>query len=120
MLFRSEDTPAALLKPQITAKVKKQRQKDLMELQQIIAFENSSSCIGRVFDVIIEGRIVDKDNVYVGRTYMDGPKVDGYIFINSENELISGDIIQAKVTGANNYDLIGEIEEGSAKDEFAK
>jgi ribosomal protein S12 methylthiotransferase len=117
---KEEDTPAALLKPQITAKVKKQRQKDLMELQQIIAFENSSSCIGRVFDVIIEGRIVDKDNVYVGRTYMDGPKVDGYIFINSENELISGDIIQAKVTGANNYDLIGEIEEGSAKDEFAK
>ena len=112
---KEEDTPAALLKPQITAKVKKKRQKQLMELQQSIAFDISSSHIGRVFDVIIEGRIADKDKVYVGRTYMDGPKVDGYIFINSEEELMSGDIIQAKVTGANHYDLIGEIVEGSAK-----
>ena len=112
---KEEDTPAALLRPQVLAKVKNQRQKQLMELQQSIAFEHSSSHIGRVFDVIIEGRIADKDGVYVARTYMDGPKVDGYIFIDSEEELISGDIIQAKVTGANNYDLIGQIMEGSAK-----
>ncbi|TAH72157.1 MAG: 30S ribosomal protein S12 methylthiotransferase RimO [Anaerolineaceae bacterium] len=112
---KEEDTPAALLKPQTTARIKKQRQKELMELQQSIVFEVSSSHIGRVFDVIIEGRIADKDQVYVGRTYMDGPQVDGYIFINSEEELMSGDIIEAKVTGANNYDLIGEIVKGSAK-----
>lgn len=112
---KEEDTPAALLRPQITAKVKKHRQKELMELQQTVSFDLSASHIGREFHVIIEGRIVDKDHVYVGRTYMDGPKVDGYIFINSEEELMSGDIIQAKVTGANNYDLIGEIVEGSAK-----
>lgn len=112
---KEEDTPAALLRPQINAKIKKQRQKELMELQQEIVFEHSSSHIGRTFDVIIEGRIADKDQVYVGRTYMDGPQVDGYIFISSEEELMSGDIIEAKVTGANNYDLIGEIVEGSAK-----
>ncbi len=112
---KEEDTPAALLKPQIITKTKKQRQKELMELQQAIVFELSSSHIGREFDVIIEGRIADKDHVYVGRTYMDGPQVDGYIFIDSDEELMSGDIIQAKVTGANNYDLIGEIVEGSAK-----
>ncbi len=112
---KEEDTPAALLKPQVLAKVKKQRQKQLMELQQSIAFDHSSSHIGRIFDVIIEGRIADRDGVYVARTYMDGPKVDGYIFIDSEEELMSGDIIQAKVTGANNYDLIGQIMEGSAK-----
>ena len=113
---KEEDTPAALLKPQVLAKVKKQRQKELMELQQSIVIENSSSHIGSVFDVIIEGRIADKDHVYVGRTYMDGPQVDGYIFINSEEELMSGDIIQAKVTGANVYDLIGEIMDGSANE----
>jgi len=112
---KEEDTPAALLRPQINAKIKKQRQKELMELQQEIVFEHSSSHIGRTFDVIIEGRIADKNQVYVGRTYMDGPQVDGYIFISSEEELMSGDIIEAKVTGANNYDLIGEIVEGSAK-----
>ena len=86
-----------------------------MELQQSIVFENSSFYIGKIYDVMIEGRIVDKEQVYVGRTYMDAPQVDGYIFINSDEELMSGDIIQARVTGANNYDLIGEIVKGSAK-----
>lgn len=116
---KEEDTPAALLKPQIPSHVKKKRQKELMELQQSIVFENSSFYIGKIYDVMIEGRIVDKEQVYVGRTYMDAPQVDGYIFINSDEELMSGDIIQARVTGANNYDLIGEIVKGSAKNEFA-
>ncbi len=117
---KEEDTPAALLKPQITAAIKKKRQKELMELQQSIVFETCSSLIGRVFDVIIEGRITDKEHVYVGRSYMDAPQVDGYIFINCEDELMSGDIIQAKITSANNYDLIGKIVKGSATNEFTE
>ena len=117
---KEEDTPAALLKPQIKASVKKKRQKELMELQQSIVFDACSNNIGRILDVIIEGRIVDKEHVYVGRTYMDAPQVDGYIFINSEEELMSGDIVQVKVTGANNYDLVGELVKGSAKNEFAQ
>lgn len=117
---QEEDTPAALLKPQIKSSVKNKRQKDLMELQQSIVFEACLNHIGKIFDVIIEGRITDKEHVYVGRTYMDAPEVDGYIFINSENELMSGEIIKVKVTGANNYDLIGEIVKGSAKNEFAE
>lgn len=117
---KEEDTPAALLKPQIKASVKKKRQKQLMELQQSIVFDACSNNIGRILDVIIEGRIVDKEHVYVGRTYMDAPQVDGYIFINSEEELMSGDIVQVKVTGANNYDLVGELVKGSAKNEFAQ
>lgn len=117
---KEEDTPAAKLKPQVKASVKKKRQKELMELQQSIVFEACSNHIGNVFDVIIEGKIVDRDSVYVGRTYMDAPQVDGYIFVNSEEELISGDIVQVKVTGANNYDLIGELVKGSANNEFTE
>lgn len=117
---REEDTPAANLKPQVKSSVKKKRQKELMELQQSIVFEAGSNHIGKILDVIIEGRIVDKENVYVGRTYMDAPQVDGYIFVDSENELISGEIVKVKVTGANNYDLIGEIVKGSANYEFAE
>lgn len=116
---KEEGTPAALLKPQVAESTKKLRQSELMELQQSIVFEMASVHVGRIFDVIIEGRIADKEDVYVGRTYMDGPQVDGYIFINSVDELMSGDIIQAKVTGANNYDLIGEIVKGSTDNEFA-
>ena len=117
---QEEDTPAALLTPQIKENVKERRQQELMELQQSLVFERSSFHIGRVYDVIIDGRIIDKDDVYVGRTYMDTPGVDGYIFVNSHEELISGDILKVKVTGASNYDLIGEIVKGSADDEFAQ
>lgn len=113
---REEDTPAARLKPQITAKTKKHRRKQLMELQQSIVFEDALSHTGKIFDVLIEGRITGEEHVYVGRTYMDAPSVDGFIFISSEEELMTGDLKKVRVTGAKDYDLIGEIVKGSAKE----
>ena len=55
-----------------------------------------------------QGKVSD-ENAYVGRTYMDAPGVDGLIFINTDLDLMSGDFVRAKVTGALEYDLIGEI-----------
>ena len=49
------------------------------------------------------------ENAYVGRTYRDAPNVDGLIFINTDEELLSGDFARVKVTGAIDYDLIGEL-----------
>lgn len=112
---KEEDTPAAKLKPQITAAVKKKRQKELMKLQQSIVFEHTKSLIGNIYDVFIEGKIADEDNVYIGRTYMDAPQVDGFIFITSEQELISGEMVTAVVTEARDYDLIGELVKGSVE-----
>ncbi len=106
---KEDNTPAAKLKPQIAAKVKKLRQTELMELQQGIVFERTEELTSKVYDVIIEGKLADEEDVYIGRTYMDTPQVDGYIFINSDAMLISGDIVKAKVTGAQGYDLIGEL-----------
>ncbi len=106
---KEEQTPAAKLRPQITAKVKKQRQKEIMKLQQEIAFNRSHRLVGNSYQVLIEGRIADENNVYIGRTYMDAPSVDGFLFIHSERELISGDLVTAKVTGAKGYDLVGEL-----------
>ena len=79
-----------------------------MELQQEISMDKAQGLIGRTMEVIIEGVATDED-VYVGRTYMDAPGVDGYIFIKSEEELMSGDFAKVKVTGAMEYDLIGEL-----------
>ena len=110
---KEDNTPAASLKPQITAKVKKQRQKEIMKLQQEIVFERTQSFIGKTFEVLIEGRIADEDGVYIGRTYMDAPQVDGFVFVSSDRELISGDLVKAVITGAKGYDLIGELLEGS-------
>ena len=103
-----EDTPAASFADQIDESVKEDRQADLMELQQEIAFELAEDMIGREVLVMIEGKVAD-ENVYVGRTYKDAPNVDGLIFVESEEELMSGDFAKVKVTGALEYDLIGEI-----------
>ena len=103
-----EDTPAATFADQIDESVKEERQADLMELQQEIAFELAEDMIGKEVLVMIEGKVAD-ENVYVGRTYKDAPNVDGLIFVESEEELMSGDFAKVKVTGALEYDLIGEI-----------
>ena len=79
-----------------------------MELQQEIAFDLAEDMVGREVLVMIEGKVAD-ENAYVGRTYRDAPNVDGYIFINTDEELMTGDIVKVRVTGAYEYDLIGEI-----------
>ena len=103
-----EDTPAAEMPDQIDEEVKLDRQADLMELQQEIAFDNAQDMVGREVLVMIEGKVAD-ENAYVGRTYRDAPNVDGLIFINTDEELLSGDFARVKVTGAIDYDLIGEL-----------
>ena len=105
-----EDTPAALMPDQIDEEVKLDRQAELMELQQEISMDKGNDKIGAVVEVMIEGKVAD-ENAYVGRTYGDAPKVDGYIFVNTDTELMSGDFARVHVTGALEYDLIGELED---------
>ena len=103
-----EDTPAAEMPDQIDEELKLDRQAELMELQQEIAFDNAQDMVGREVLVMIEGKVAD-ENAYVGRTYRDAPNVDGLIFINTDEELLSGDFARVRVTGAVDYDLIGEL-----------
>lgn len=109
-----EDTPAYSYPDQIPEEVKEERRADVMELQQEIAFEHCENMVGKVLDVMIEGKVADEP-AYVGRTYMDAPNVDGLIFVNADEMLMSGDFVRVKVTGANEYDLIGEVYHESAK-----
>lgn len=104
-----EDTPAANMPNQIAEEVKEDRQAELMELQQEISIDKGNDKIGTCVEVMIEGKVAD-ENAYVGRTYGDAPNVDGYIFINTDTELMSGDFARVHVTGALEYDLIGELE----------
>lgn len=108
-----EDTPASSFEDQVPQELKEERRDEIMELQQEIAFDHSKGMIGRVLDVMIEGKVADED-AYVGRTYMDAPGVDGFIFINTGLDLMSGDYVKARVTGAMEYDLIGEMCDESA------
>ena len=107
--YSPEDgTPAAAMQEQIDEEVKLDRQAELMELQQEIAFDAAEEMKGREVLVMIEGKVAD-ENAYVGRTYKDAPNVDGLIFINTDEELVSGDFARVRVTGALDYDLIGEL-----------
>ena len=109
-----EDTPAYSYPDQIPEEVKEERRAEVMELQQEIAFEHCENMVGKVLDVMIEGKVADEP-AYVGRTYMDAPNVDGLIFVNADEMLMSGDFVRVKVTGANEYDLIGEVYHESAE-----
>ena len=111
---KEEGTPAAKMSPQVPARIRKKRQKDLMLLQQRIAFEAAQEMEGRVIDAIVEGKIVGED-VYIGRTYKDAPGVDGVLFIETGRELMTGDLVRVQVTGSREYDLIGGIYYESAE-----
>lgn len=103
-----EDTPAAVMEGQIPEEIKEERRDELMELQQEISFEKAEDMIGRELWCMVEGKVAD-EYAYVARTYKDAPGVDGYIFIQTLEELMSGDFVKVHVTGADEYDLIGEI-----------
>ena len=105
-----EDTPAAGFPDQIEEEVKKDRQADIMELQQEIAFEKAEGMTGQDVLVMIEGKVAD-ENAYVGRTYKDAPNVDGLVFVNTDRELMTGDFVPVHITGSYEYDLIGEIKD---------
>ena len=105
-----EDTPAAGFPDQIEEEVKKDRQADIMELQQEIAFEKAEGMTGQDVLVMIEGKVAD-ENAYVGRTYKDAPNVDGLVFVNTDRELMTGDYVPVHITGSYEYDLIGEIKD---------
>lgn len=103
-----EDTPAAEYPDQVPQEVKEERRDEIMELQQEIAFEKAELMKGRILEVMIEGKVAD-ENAFVGRTYKDAPNVDGLIFVNTDAPLMSGDFCRVRVTGALEYDLIGEL-----------
>lgn len=103
-----EDTKAASLDNQVDEEVKLCRKDEIMELQQEISMDKSERLVGKEIEVIIEGKASDED-VYVGRSYMDAPSVDGYVFINSEEELMSGDYAKVRIVKAMEYDLIGDL-----------
>ncbi|HIZ23712.1 MAG TPA: 30S ribosomal protein S12 methylthiotransferase RimO [Candidatus Blautia faecigallinarum] len=103
-----EDTPAALMEDQIPEELKEARRDEIMELQQEISLEKGETRIGQELVVMIEGK-VSGEPAYIGRTYGDAPKVDGYIFVQTGEALMTGDFARVRVTGALEYDLIGEL-----------
>ncbi len=104
---KEDGTPAAKFAGQIPQRVKNRRRKEIMMLQQEISAEKGKARKNEVLDVIVEGKLPE-DNVWIGRSYMDAPGVDGYVFFRSSAGHMSGDIVKVRITGSKEYDLIGE------------
>lgn len=109
-----EGTPAETMEGQVPEEVKEARRDEIMELQQEISLDKGNDRIGQEVLVMIEGK-VSGESAYIGRTYGDAPKVDGYIFVQTGELLVTGDFAKVTVTGALEYDLIGEL-----TDEYTK
>lgn len=103
-----EDTPAASFENQVSEELKQQWKDEIMELQQEVSYDLNATMIGKRLKVIVEGYLY-KEQMYMCRSYMDAPDIDGCVFVSSEEELLSGDFIEVTITDYNEYDLIGEI-----------
>ncbi|MDD4956768.1 MAG: 30S ribosomal protein S12 methylthiotransferase RimO [Candidatus Omnitrophica bacterium] len=105
---REEGTPAAKMSGQVPEKVKMERMAEIMALQQEISAENNMKYIGRTYRAIVDEIVEGSDTEYIGRTYMDAPEVDGVMYIRGKG-LSAGDMVDVRVTGSMEYDLIGEV-----------
>ena len=103
-----EGTPAAEYEDQVDGELAAKWRDEIMELQQEISYDKGTDRIGQELLVMIEGKVAD-ESAYIGRTYGDAPKVDGYIFVQTGELLMTGDFAKVRVTGALEYDLIGEL-----------
>lgn len=101
-----ENTPAAGFEDQVPEAVRERWRDEIMALQQEVSYDFNSAMVGKTLEVIVEGYLY-KEQMYMCRTYMDAPDIDGYIFVASDEELLSGDYIHVTVTDFNEYDLIG-------------
>ena len=111
---QEEETPAYDFRPQVGEEEKARRRDELYELQQAVSYEISQKLIGKHLEVIIDGYLPD-DDVYVGRSYRDAPDIDGLVFVYSDRELMTGDMVTVEVTDAKEYDLEGRVTDESAQ-----
>ncbi len=113
---REEGTPAYNMDNQIDEEVKIKRKNIILDMQRDISEEKCKDFIGKEIEVIVEGRFENNGKkTYLCRSYRDCYEVDGYVFLDSENEYMSGDYVKVFVTGASYYDLIGVEADESAQ-----
>lgn len=104
---REEGTPAYNFEKQVSEEVKNYRRDKIMQLQSHISYELNKEKIGKIYEVLIED--IENEGLYVGRTYMDSPDIDGVFYVKTDEKLKIGQFVKAKATDCLEYDLIGEI-----------
>jgi ribosomal protein S12 methylthiotransferase len=110
MYSKEEGTHAATLKNQVPSDIIKSRFQDIMLLQQRISREKNESLKGKVFTTLLEGRTKDSPGYIIGRTYMDAPDIDGWVYVKERPDLLVGRFYSVTITGYSEYDLYGEVQ----------
>lgn len=103
---KEEGTPAALMTGQVRKDTKEKRRDAIMRRQQEISRSINESKVGRIEDVLIEGR---DENGFYGRNAEMAPEIDGNVVVSSSRELVVGTYVKVKITRAEEYDLFGEV-----------
>lgn len=109
---REEGTPAYNLPDQINEDVKAMREGTVMRIQKEISKRKFMGKIGASFEVLKEGNIGKK---CVGRTIGDAPEIDGRVIFDASRKIENGEFVKVKILDSKSYDLIGEMENESAK-----
>jgi len=103
-----EGTAAAKMPEQIDEEVKQKRLDQLMMLQQAVSMEINEARIGTQCEVLVDGFDEETGRFY-GRSLLEAPESDGCIWLEADRELVPGEYVQVKITGADAYDLEGEL-----------
>ena len=114
---KEEGTAAAKMQEQVKTNIKKSRYNEIMSIQQKVSNENLKNKIGKAYKILIEDAFVAENKVvFVGRTYMDVPEIDGNVYVTADekdlNKVEINNFVNCKITGVKGYDLIAKVEEG--------
>ncbi|MCX8712838.1 30S ribosomal protein S12 methylthiotransferase RimO [Gilliamella sp. B2969] len=103
-----EGAAANALPNQIPDEIKQQRYDRFMQLQQMISTQKLQDKIGKTLSVIIDE--VDEEGA-IGRSMADAPEIDGVVYLNEENSVKVGDIVQVNIEHSDEYDLWGTVKQ---------
>lgn len=108
MYSREEGTPAYSMKGQVSRKIKAGRLDAVMSVQREISLESNRGFIGKPVKVLVES-LLDGGGLK-GRAPSQAPDVDGVVYVKGAGRTGArpGDIIEAVVTDAGDYDLFAE------------
>lgn len=111
---KEEDTAAAKLKPQISKRIKEKRYKEIMLIQKDIVARKNKERLNKTYKTLVEG--VSEDGIfYIGRSYAEAPDIDNVIYLTASEPLEIGRFVNVNILNADEYDLIGEVENESSK-----
>ena len=104
---REKNTASYSMSDHVPAKIKHERYKKLMALQQEISYEINRSYIGKTLPCIVES--FTDEGIVILRSEHDAPEIDGLVYVKSDKPVVPGDIENVKIEKADEYDLFGKF-----------